>query len=68
MGVYPNSEIVVDDRDELEQALQETDITGQQYELALETSERLQKGLLSDVGKFKEFTYKGLELVKGDQR
>lgn len=64
--VYPNGEIIEDDRDELEQALQEKDISRQQYELALETSERLQKGLLSDIENFKEYTYKCLDLVRGN--
>ena len=62
--VYPDGKIVVDDRDELEQALQEKDITEQQYELALQTSENLQNGLLADIEKFKEYTYQCLNLVR----
>lgn len=61
--VYPDGEIVEDDRDELENALQQKDITSQQYELALQTSEKLRNGLLSDVEEFKKFTYKCLDLI-----
>lgn len=42
--VYPNGQIVEDDRDELEEALQQRDITLQQYELALQTSRNLRNG------------------------
>ena len=40
---------MVDDRDELEEALKTKDITKKQYQLALDTSEKLQAGLLCDI-------------------
>lgn len=52
--VYPDGTIVEDDRDELEEALFSKDITQEQFELALETSQKVQKGLLSDVSLFAE--------------
>lgn len=39
-------------------------IAEQQYELALQTSENLQNGLLADIEKFKEYTYQYLNLVR----
>lgn len=54
--VYPDGTVVVDDMDELEEALKQKDITQEQYELALSTSKRLQKGMLSDIAWFKKYT------------
>ncbi len=56
--VYPDGTIVEDDRDELEEALLNEDITQEQFELALETSQKLQLGLLSDVSVLIEYTKK----------
>ena len=41
--VYPNGIVIEDDMDELQVALQKSDITQQQYEQALLTSEKLKK-------------------------
>lgn len=41
--VYPNGIVIEDDMDELQEALQKSDITQQQYEQALLTSEKLKK-------------------------
>ena len=62
--VYPDGSIVVDDMDELEDALSKKDITQEQYNLAIETSNRLQRGMLSDISSFMEYTRKCCEMVK----
>lgn len=41
--VYPDGIVIEDDMDELQEALQKSDITQQQYEQALLTSEKLKK-------------------------
>lgn len=62
--VYPDGTIVVDDMDELEDALSKKDITQEQYNLAIETSNRLQRGLLNNISSFTEYTRKCYEIVK----
>lgn len=64
--VYPDGTVKVDDMDELEEALEQKDITDGQFYLAVETAKRLQEGLLSDMDRFQEFTRMCLELVKGN--
>ena len=61
--VYPDGTIKVDDVDELEQALVKKDITQEQFELAICTSEKLKSGLLRDIGKFREYTLKCFERI-----
>ncbi len=39
--VYPNGEIMVDDLDELEEALRQSDITQAQFDLAMNTADTL---------------------------
>ena len=56
--VYPNGEILVDDMDELEKALQEKDITQEQFDLAVETADKLKRGLLSDIRSLISYTEK----------
>lgn len=53
--VYPNGDIIVDDKDELEEALKNGEITKLQYDRALTTSQKLQEGLLSNMIKFQEY-------------
>lgn len=62
--VYPDGTVMVDDMDELEEALQQKDITQEQYELALNTSKRLQEGLLKDIREFKKFTANCYDMIK----
>lgn len=62
--VYPDGTIVVDDMDELEDALETGDITEAQFQLALDTGAALQKGMLSDISAFKEYTKKCCEAVR----
>ena len=54
--VYPNGMIKVDDMDELEDALSRNDITEEQFNLAISTSNKLKNGLLSDVKAFIDYT------------
>ena len=62
--VYPDGTVLVDDMDELEEALKQKDISQEQFDLALATSDRLQKGLLSNVGDFTEYTKKCLKMIR----
>lgn len=62
--VYPNGTIVVDDMDELEDAFSKKDIAQEQFHLAIETSRRLQEGILSDIPAFSEFTHKCYKMMK----
>ena len=50
--------------DELEDALEKKDITQEQFKLAMETSEKLRKGILSDITDFIKYTKECLEVVK----
>ena len=61
--IYPNGMIKVDDMDELEEALLRKDITEEQFNLAISTSNKLKNGLLSDIDIFVDFTLKCKELV-----
>lgn len=61
--VYPDGTIIVDDQDELEEALTSGDITQAQFDLAIETSDRLKNGLLSNVNEFIKYTNKCLKLI-----
>lgn len=54
--VYPGGDIIEDDRDELEGALDAGDITQQQLELANRTAHKLRGGQLRDIDAFKKFT------------
>lgn len=56
--VYPDGSIIEDDRDELEDALSENDITEEQYRLANDTCERLRSSLLSNIEDFIKYTEK----------
>lgn len=65
--VYPNGDIIEDDMDELIQALKENDINSKQYQLAIDTSDKLKSGLISNVNSFKEFTYACYEIINRDR-
>jgi len=54
--LFFDGNLVIDDMDELEEALATGDITREQYQLALDTSKRLQEGLLKDLQTIKSFT------------
>lgn len=56
--VYPDGTVIEDDMDELQDALQKGDITQQQFEQALATSDKLKKDLLSDIEAFKSYIQK----------
>lgn len=61
--VYPNGMVIVDDMDELEEALAKKDITQEQFVLALCTSKKLRGGLLSKMETFVEYTMKCFAMV-----
>ena len=50
--------VKVDDMDELEAALSRNDITEEQFKVAINTSKKLQNGLLSDIDAFIDYTLK----------
>lgn len=62
--VHPSGEIIEDDRDELEEALKQGNITQEQFELADRTGRELREGLLSDLDTFKKFTYQCLSYME----
>ena len=61
--MYADGTVVIDDRDELEDALASGDVSKKQYMQALETCERLQVGRASGVEKLTEFTRKCLAVA-----
>lgn len=61
--VYPDGTIVTDDMDELEKAWAKNDISLEQFNLAIDTCNKLKNGLLSDIDIFKEYTQKCLNLT-----
>ena len=62
--VYPDGTIIVDDMDELEEALSKKDITQEQFNLAVETSHRLQREMLSNIPSFIEYTKRCYEMIR----
>lgn len=61
--VYPDGTVMVDDMDELEEALLSKDITQEQFDLAISTSNKLKEGLLSDMKNFTEFTINCYDVI-----
>ena len=61
--VYPNGTIKVDDMDELVDALSQKDITEDQFNLAISTSNKLKNGLLNNIDTFIDYTLKCKEIV-----
>lgn len=64
--VYPDGAVVEDDRDELEAALAEGDITKAQYDLAVDTCEKLKEGLLKNKDEFQTYIHGLYALFKGE--
>ena len=62
--VYPDGTIIEDDMDELESALQSGDISQQQFDLAINTSNKLKNGLLNNPAAFKGYIDKAYKLAK----
>ena len=62
--VYPDGTIIFDDMDELEEALIRRYITQEQFNLAIETSDKLKDGALSNISSFIEYTKKCYEIIK----
>lgn len=65
--VYPDGEIIVDDEDELRSALEIGEITELQYNKAIATSQKLQCGLLADIGKFQAYVHEMLNAFTNEQ-
>ena len=61
--VYPTGIIKVDDMDELEEALLKKEITEEQFNLAICTSNKLKNGLLNNIDTFIDFTLKCKKMV-----
>ena len=53
--VYPDGYVKVDDRDELDEALQNGDISKEQYDRALQTADKLRQTLFDDYEKYLSF-------------
>ena len=62
--VYPDGNIITDDMDELQEALITGEITDVQYNQAITTSQKLQDGLLSDIGEFQSYINEMLMLLE----
>ena len=62
--VYPDGNIIVDDMDELEEALSAKDITQEQFHLAISTSDKLKSGLLRNINTFIKYTLRCKEIVE----
>lgn len=60
--VYPDGNIIMDDMDELQEALKTGVITDIQYNQAITASQGLQDGLLSDIGQFQYYIKEMLNL------
>ena len=61
--VYPNGIVIEDDRDELEQAWKDKDISTEQLELANETCDEL-KSKLQDIDSFIAYTYNCMKFLE----
>ena len=62
--VYPDGYVKVDDRDELDEALEKADISKEQYDRALQTADKLVKELLDDYDKYMDFVGRRLEFFR----
>lgn len=61
--VYPNGTVVVDDMDELEEALSQKDITQEQFNLAINTCNELKNGMLHNITLFIEYTQMCYQII-----
>ena len=62
--VYPDGTIIVDDMDELEQAVTKNDISIEQYNKTLEAADKLKNTLLCDMQKYNKFVKNRLQDVR----
>lgn len=60
---YPDGTVLEDDRNELEDALNQGDITMELSELANSTCQKLKAGILSDTEYFRKYTYECMRLL-----
>lgn len=63
--VYPDGNIIVDDFNELQEALRLGEITEEQYNKAIITSQQLQEGLLSNIQNFQIYIKEMMQLLQG---
>ena len=54
MCIRDRGEVIVDDRDELEDAFNQKEISGEQYERAIKTAQKLQHDMLNDYCMFEK--------------
>ena len=66
--VYPDGYVKVDDRDELDEALQNGDISKEQYDRALQTADRVRQTLFADYDKYVKFIDGRLKLFASTGR
>ena len=66
--VYPDGTVKVDDMDELVEALSSKDITQEQFNLAISTSNKLKGGLLHNIDYFMEYTLRCYEMMNESGR
>ena len=64
----PDGTVAVDDMDELEEALENHDISKAQFDLAVKTCEKLQNGLLKNLDSLKALTKKCYEEIKSQKK
>ena len=64
--VYPDGTIIVDDMDELEQAVTQNDISIEQYNKTLEAADKLKNTLLCDMQKYDKFIKNRLQDVRNN--
>lgn len=60
---YPDGTILEDDRNELEDALTQGNITMALFELANRTCQKLKTGILADTDYLREYTYECMRLL-----
>ena len=53
------------DRDELDAAYENGDITKEQYDRTIQTADTLRRGLFKDYQKYESFVHERLNLIKG---
>lgn len=66
IGVHPSGHIMVDDMDELEEALRDGVITKEQFDMAIETKDKLLSGILTNPKKLSNECLKMVELMEAD--
>lgn len=66
IGVHPSGHIMVDDMDELEEALRDGVITNEQFDMAIATKDKLLSGKLRNPKKMSDDCLKMVEMMEAD--